>query len=124
MEEKSPPSGGWEAYTDGGREHTGVDAIHWIKEAIELGVGEILVTSVDRDGTRAGYDLRLTSAVTSFSPVPVIAHGGAGSLATIDEVVTEGKADAVALSSVLHYEELAIQEIKEHLAKSGKAVRI
>src|SRR3989338_1993955 len=94
VEAKKIAENKWEAYTDGGRERTGLDAVSWIKKAIDLGVGEILITSIDRDGTYQGYDMELIKAVTSFAPIPVIAHGGAGSPENILEVIRDAKADA------------------------------
>src|SRR3989344_3061789 len=102
----------WEAYTDGGREKTGVDAIAWAQRGIELGAGELLITSIDKDGTRQGYDTDLLAAINKFSPVPVIAHGGAGSIETMDEAVTHGGSDALCASSVFHYGEASIAQIK------------
>lgn len=124
VEAKHTSSGVWEAYTDGGRERTGVDVIKWIAQAIDLGIGEILITSIDMDGTRKGYDLKLISAITSFSQVPVIAHGGAGSLDQLAEAVLEGGADAVAASSILHYNDFTIEEIKKYFKKSDLSVRL
>lgn len=112
---------GWEAYTDGGREHTGLDALDWIRRALELGVGEILLTSVDRDGTRRGYDLDLVRAVAAFSPVPVVASGGAGDADAVRQVLAE--ADAAAVASLLHYGMTTIPALKADLAKSGIVVR-
>jgi cyclase len=114
----------WEAYTDGGREHTGIDAIDWIKKAIKLGIGEIMLTSVDRDGAKNGYDVDLVKEVTSFSPVPVIAHGGAGSLESMKEVMTKARPDALSMASVLHYGDLSVPEIKKYLLKNGFNVRL
>ena len=101
------PDGGYEAYTDNGREATGVDAIQWAIRAAELGAGELIVTSIDREGTGRGFDLELTREISLSVPVPVIACGGAGRLSHISEVVTEGKADAVSVASILHYESVA-----------------
>ena len=123
VEAKKVGEGRWEAYTDGGREKTGLDAVDWIKRAIELGAGEILLTSVDKDGTREGYDLELIKAVGSFSPVPVIAHGGAGSPADVLRAVKSG-ADAVSVSSILHYDLHTIPEVKAALANESFSVRL
>ena len=95
--------GTYEAYTDNGRESTGVDAVEWAVRAAELGAGELLVTSIDQEGTGKGYDLALTKAIAEAVPIPVIACGGAGEIAHISTVITEGKADAVSLASMLHY---------------------
>jgi cyclase len=113
----------WEAYTDGGREKTNVDAEEWIERAIARGVGEIALTSVDRDGTRTGYDLELIQAVARKASVPVIAHAGAGSIEDVYEAVQAG-ADAICLSSLLHYDETTIPEIKSYLTQKGITVRL
>ncbi len=123
VEAKKVGEGKWEAYTDGGREKTNIDAIEWIQKAIDLGVGEILLTSVDRDGTKSGYDLALLKAVGEISPVPVIAHGGAGGTNDVIAAVKEGS-DAVAVSSILHYDLYTIQDIKSALAAEDIDVRI
>ncbi len=123
IEAKKRADGSYEAYTDGGREHTGLDAVEWAKRGIELGAGEILLTSIDRDGTRKGYDLELIRKITEFAPVPVIVHGGAGGAEHMADAVIEGKADAVAASSVFHYEECTIGNLKESLSKDGVSIR-
>lgn len=97
------PNGTYEAYTDNGRERTGVDAVEWASRAAELGAGELLVTSIDQEGTGGGYDLELTRAIAGAVPIPVIACGGAGKLAHVSSAVSEGLADAVSLASMLHY---------------------
>lgn len=117
-------NGMWEAYTDGGREHTGVDAVAWAKKGIELGVGEILLCSIDQEGTRQGYDLDLIKKIASFAPIPVIAHGGAGTLSSIKDVIKIGKADAVAASSLFHYGDYTIEQIKAYLDEKNIEVRI
>lgn len=124
VEAKKQTYGKYEVYTDGGREKTGLEAIGWIKKALDLGVGEILLTSVDREGTRRGYDLELVKEVSSFSPVPVIAHGGAGGLESLKQAIKEAKADALGISSILHYNELNIKDIKNYLAGENINVRI
>ena len=123
IEAKEQPDGTYEAYTDGGREHSGVDAIQWAKRGIELGAGEILISSIDKDGTRKGYDTKLIQRISAFSPVPVIAHGGAGNMESCVEVITRGKADALAASSVFHYQDYSIGELKDFLLKNGVSVR-
>ena len=123
VEAKKVSEGKWEAYTDGGREKTGVDAVSWIARAIELGAGEILLTSVDKDGTREGYDLELIKAVGAISPVPVIAHGGAGSPTDV-LAAAKGGADAVSVSSILHYDLHTIPEVKSTLAAAHIPIRI
>jgi cyclase len=107
------PDGTYEAYVDYGRESTGVDAYEWALKAVELGAGELLVTSIDRDGTGNGYDLELTRRIAETVPVPVIALGGAGNLEHIYEVIKEGQADAVSLASILHYDFIHQYRIKE-----------
>lgn len=124
VEAKKQVDGNYEVYTDGGREKSGLDAISWIKRGIDLGVGEILLTSIDRDGTRSGYDVELLKKVSSFSPIPVIAHGGAGKLDSLREAVVEAKVDALSISSILHYNERSIPEIKDYLLKEDINVRI
>jgi len=123
IEAKQQPCNNWEAYTDCGREHSGKDVVDWAREAIDLGVGEILITSVDRDGMRSGYDHELIKAITAFAPVPVIAHGGAGSIEDTSTAVLECQPDALALASLLHYNETTIPQIKQHLQQSGINVR-
>lgn len=124
VEAKKVGEGKWEAYTDGGREKSGRDAIEWIKQGIELGAGEVLLMSIDKDGTRQGFDIELISAVTSFSPVPVIAHGGAGSMDSVFELYKKAKPDAVAAASVFHYGDYSIGELKRFLRRKGITVRL
>ena len=112
----------WEAYVAGGRKPTGRDAVDWVREAVERGAGEILLTSMDRDGTSDGYDLPLTSAVAQAVPVPVIASGGAGTLDHLVEALKAG-ADAVLCASIFHYSTYTIAQAKAHLAAAGVAVR-
>lgn len=113
----------YEVTTHGGRTPTGKDAIAWAVEAAERGAGEILLTSMDRDGTKDGYDLALTSAISSAVPVPVIASGGVGKLEHLTEGVLEGKADALLAASIFHYGEHSIAEAKQHLMSAGIRVR-
>ena len=120
--EAGEPSAGWEAYVAGGRTPTGRDAVDWIREAVERGAGEILLTSMDRDGTSDGYDLPLTSAVAAAVAVPVIASGGAGTLDHLVDALRAG-ADAVLCASIFHYGQFSIGEAKAHLAAAGIAVR-
>jgi cyclase len=115
-------NGGFEAYVAGGRTPTGRDAVQWSKEGVERGAGEILLTSMDRDGTTAGYDLSLTQAVADAVGVPVIASGGAGELEHLTEAVQAG-ADAVLCASIFHYGHHTVAEVKEHLAEAGIPVR-
>lgn len=122
IEAKKMSEGKWEVYTDGGRESTGLDAVEWAKKAVNLGVGEILLTSIDRDGTRKGFDEELIRAVGSWAPIPVIAHGGAGTPAHVAEAIEQG-ADAVGISSLFHYEETSIATVKNYLKEKGLTVR-
>jgi cyclase len=114
----------WEAYVNGGRIPTGLDALEWAARAVELGAGEILLTSMDRDGTKDGFDLELTRAVSEAVNVPVIASGGAGTLDHLAEVVRIGGADAVLAASIFHYREYSIREAKEYMAAQGISVRL
>jgi cyclase len=114
---------GWTVYTHGGRNATALDAVAWARRVAELGAGEILLTSMDADGTCAGYDLGLTAAVSEAVSIPVIASGGAGSLAHLAEVLSVGKADAVLAASIFHFGEHTIPEAKRYLAAEGVAVR-
>ena len=116
--------GGWEVFTHGGRRPTGLDAVGWARRMQKLGAGEILLTSMDRDGTRAGFDLELTRAVADAVDVPVIASGGVGSLQHLAEGVLEGHADAVLAASIFHFGEFTVREAKEHMAKQGIEVRL
>lgn len=115
---------GWNVYKNGGRIDTGLDAIEWAKRAEKLGAGEILLTSMDRDGVKGGYDLALTKAVAEAVAIPVIASGGAGALAHFYEALTEGKADAALAASLFHYKELEIKEVKQYLRDKGVSVRL
>ena len=114
----------WEVYINGGRTPTGIDCLEWVKKAVSLGAGEILLTSMDADGTKNGYDISLTRAVSEAVNVPVIASGGAGKLEHFYEVLTEGKADAVLAASVFHYGEFSIRQVKEYLKSRGVEVRL
>jgi len=124
VEAKKIEEGKWEAYTDGGREKTGLDAVEWAKRGVDLGVGEILITSIDRDGTQKGYESELVSAITSWAPISVIAHGGAGDFQTAEDVILRNKADAIALSSSFHYKNFSVKELKERLFSKGIDVRL
>ena len=115
---------GWDVYLNGGRVNTGIDAVGWAEKACALGCGEILLTSMDADGTKAGYDLALTKAVSEAVGVPVIASGGAGSLSHFYDAFTQGKADAVLAASLFHYGEIAIGDLKSYLAQKGVPVRL
>jgi cyclase len=114
----------YEVYTHGGRRPTGLDVYMWARDVMELGAGEILLTSMDRDGTRDGYDLGLTATVSSLVPVPVVASGGAGSLAHLHDVLTTGQADAALAASIFHFGEHSIAEAKGYLRERGVPVRL
>jgi cyclase len=118
------PAAGWEVYTHGGRRPTGLDAVTWARRVVELGAGEILLTSMDRDGTKLGFDLELTRAVADAVPVPVIASGGVGNLQHLADGVTVGGADAVLAASIFHFGEFTIGQAKRFLAERGIAVRM
>jgi cyclase len=124
IDAKRTSDSSWEVYINGGRTPTGVDAVDWAKRAESLGAGEILLTSMDRDGTKEGYDIELTKAISSSVKVPVIASGGAGTKEHIYEALTRGGADAALLASLLHYGEFRIKEMKEFLTRKGIPVRL
>ena len=115
---------GWNIYKNGGRIDVGIDAMDWAKKVESLGAGEILLTSMDCDGTKAGYDLELTRAIADSVSIPVIASGGAGKLEHFREALTEGGADAALAASLFHYKELEIKEVKEYLRENGVSVRL
>ncbi|MGC8874085.1 MAG: imidazole glycerol phosphate synthase subunit HisF [Chloroflexia bacterium] len=114
----------WEVYINSGRVPTGLDAVQWAVEAVERGAGEVLLTSMDADGTRAGYDIALTRAVVEAVPVPVIASGGAGTTEHVAQVLTEGCADAALLASLLHERVIGVRALKQQLAERGICVRL
>jgi len=113
----------WEVYTYGGRKPAGLDAVKWAKKAEELGAGEILLTSMDKDGTKDGYDIKLTKAVSEAVNIPVIASGGAGNMEHFYEAFKKGKADAALAASLFHYREISIKKLKQYLSKKGVRVR-
>jgi len=119
----TPDNPGWDVYIRGGRENTGLDALEWAIEMAARGAGEILLTSMDADGTKAGYDLELTRQVAESVQIPVIASGGAGNCEHIHQALTEGKAEAALLASLLHYGELSVAEIKHYLQEKSLSVR-
>jgi cyclase len=114
---------GWDVYVRGGRENTGLDAVAWACEVVQRGAGELLITSMDADGTQAGYDLTLTEAIASQVNVPVIASGGAGNCEHIYQALTAGKAEAALLASLLHYGQLSVDEIKAYLSDHNVTIR-
>ena len=118
------PADGWTVYKHGGRIDMGLDAVEWAVKAVEMGAGEILLTSMDADGTKAGYDLELTRTIADRVNVPVIASGGAGNLQHFEEAFTEGHADAALAASLFHFKELEIKEVKEYLRNQGVSVRL
>jgi cyclase len=118
------PGQGWQVFTHGGRTPTGLDALDWARRVQALGAGEILLTSMDRDGTRAGFDLELTRAVADAVTIPVIASGGVGTLDHLAEGVLQGRADAVLAASIFHFGEFTVRHAKQHLAARGIAMRL
>jgi cyclase len=126
VDAKRAPGGGqrWEVYTHGGRKATGLDALEWGRRMEAAGAGEILLTSMDRDGTRNGFDLELTRAFSDTLGIPVIASGGVGSLEHLAEGILQGRADAVLAASVFHYGEFTVRQAKEHMAGRGIEVRL
>ncbi len=114
----------WEIFTHGGRKATGIDAVEWAQRMVSYGAGEILLTSMDRDGTRDGFDLALTRAISEAVDVPVIASGGVGKLEHLAEGILEGKADAVLAASIFHFGEFTVGEAKQHMAERGIEVRL
>ncbi len=120
---RKPDGTGWEVYTHGGRTPTGLDAIEWAREVARRGAGEILLTSMDADGTKDGYDIALTAAVSEAVEIPVIASGGAGTLDHMVEVLDRGKADAVLAASIFHFGEYTVGDVKRYFAEKGLPVR-
>jgi cyclase len=123
IDAKRTPAGGYEVFLNGGRLATGIDAVGWAREGAERGAGEILLTSMDRDGTKDGYDLELTRAVAAAVDVPVIASGGAGKLDHLSEAISSANADAVLCASIFHYGRYSIAQVKDALAQAGVPVR-
>lgn len=124
IEAKKQDNGSWEAYTDGGREHSGLDAVEWIKRGLELGAGELMITSIDQDGTGRGYDLDLIKKITDFASVPVIVYGGAGKKEDAERAIVEAQADAIAAASIFHYQNFSIGELKNYLKGKNINVRV
>lgn len=124
IDAKRRPDGGWNIFKNGGRVDMGIDAVEWAMKADKLGAGEILLTSMDCDGTKNGYDLELTRTISENVSIPVIASGGAGNLQHFKDAFVEGKADAALAASLFHFKELEIKEVKEYLRREGISVRI
>jgi cyclase len=124
IDAKRSADGGFEVFLNGGRVATGKDAVEWAREGTERGAGEILLTSMDRDGTKDGYDIELTRAVADVVDIPVIASGGAGRLEHLSEAISRAHADAVLCASIFHYGEYRVREAKEHLRAAGIPVRL
>jgi cyclase len=124
IDAKKREGGGWDVYTHGGRKNTGLDAVQWATQMAEMGAGEILLTSMDRDGTKIGFDLELTRAVSDAVPVPVIASGGVGALQHLSEGIRLGGADAVLAASIFHYGEFTVAQAKALMAHDGIPVRL
>ena len=124
IDAKRRKGGGWNVYKNGGRIDTGLDAVEWAVKASRMGAGEILLTSMDCDGTKAGYDNQLTQMVAEHVPIPVIASGGAGTMEHFYDTLTVGKADAALAASLFHYKELEILSLKKYLAGRGVPVRL
>lgn len=124
IDAKRRENGGWDVYLNGGRVNTEIDALWWAKEAERLGAGEILLTSMDCDGTKAGYDIELTRKVSESVKIPVIASGGAGTMEHFLDAFRKGKADAVLAASLFHFKEIEIMDLKKYLADNGESVRM
>ena len=124
IDAKRVAPGRWEVFSHGGRKPTGLEAVGWVKRAVGLGAGEIVLNSIDADGTKAGFDLVITRRISESVGVPVVASGGAGKLEHMAEVLLEGKADAVLAASIFHFEQHTVQDVKQFLAEKGIPVRI
>lgn len=123
IDAKRNDKGSWDVYLNGGRVNTGIDAIEWARKAEQLGAGEILLTSMDADGTKAGYDIQLTRQVSEGANIPVIASGGAGTMNHFVDAITNGKADAVLAASLFHFKEIEICDLKKYMKEQGISVR-
>ena len=121
---RRPDGSGWNIYKNGGRVDMGIDALEWAEKAYKLGAGELLITSMDKDGTKDGYDIELTRRISELVKIPVIASGGAGNLEHFKDALTEGRADAALAASLFHYKELEINEVKQYLRNEGVSVRL
>ncbi len=124
IDARSRDGGGWEVYINGGRTPTGIDVLKWARKVEALGAGEILLTSMDKDGTKDGYDIPLTAAISEALSIPVIASGGAGNLEHLFEACTDGQADAVLCASIFHYREYTVREAKTYLRGKGVEIRL
>ncbi len=124
VDAKRTTSGSWEVYAHGGRKPTGLDAVEWAVRAVALGAGELVLNSIDADGTKAGYDLEITRRVSESVPVPVVASGGAGKLEHLAEVLDAGRADAVLAASIFHFGQYTVGDVKRYLAGRGVPVRL
>lgn len=124
IDAKRQPDGTWHIFKNGGRVDMGIDAVKWARQAYELGAGEILLTSMDCDGTKNGYDIELTRKVSEAVPIPVIASGGAGTMEHFYDALTEGRADAALAASLFHYKEMEIGDLKRYLREKGVSVRL
>lgn len=124
IDAKRAGDGKWEVYTHGGRKATGLDAVEWARKMAQLGAGEILLTSMDRDGTKSGFDLDLTRSVSEAVSIPVIASGGVGGLQDLADGITKGKADAVLAASIFHYGQHTVQEAKRFMADQNISMRL
>lgn len=124
IDAKRKPDGYWSIFKNGGRIDMGIDALKWAEQAVKLGAGELLVTSMDCDGTKDGYDMELTRRISELVGVPVIASGGAGTMQHFKDVLTDGKADAALAATLFHYKEMEIKDLKAYLLKEGVPVRV
>jgi len=124
IDAKQVGEGRWEIFTHGGRKPTGINAVEWAAKMAEYGAGEILLTSMDRDGVKSGFDLGVTRAVSEAVNIPVIASGGVGNLDHLVDGVTQGKADAVLAASIFHFGEYTVQQVKQHMADAGIEMRL
>jgi imidazole glycerol-phosphate synthase subunit HisF len=123
IQAKQIGDGKWEAYTDAGREHSGLDVVEWAQRCEQLGAGEILLTSIDQEGTQKGFDIDLVRAVSTTVSIPVISSGGMGKIEDVEAVIKEGKSDSVAMAHVLHYKKLRLSEVRSRLLQSGVHIR-
>lgn len=123
VEAKRKPDSSWEAYTDGGRERTGINAIEWAKKALKLGIGEIVITSIDNDGTRKGYDIELIEKISLFSTVPIVVYGGASDPESFFDILKKCRPEGLSAASIFHYKEFSIKNIKKYLSAKKLPIR-